>query len=73
MTNREDINVAELQDRLAAKEAECRELRKELHEIRGYAQMLQNKLSVAELKYEDLQALVKGTGPPTSIPSTPDA
>ncbi len=63
MTNREDINVAELQDRLAAKEAECRELRKELHEIRGYAQMLQNKLSVAELKYEDLQALVKGTGP----------
>ena len=54
MTKEEAINFAALQDRLAAKEAECRELRKELHDMRSHAQILQNKRSVMELKYEDL-------------------
>ena len=35
--------------RLAAKEAECRELHKELHDLRSHAQILQNKLALAEL------------------------
>ena len=54
MTKQEAIDFAALQDRLAAKEAECRELRKELHDIRSHAQILQNKLALTELKYEDL-------------------
>ena len=54
MTKQEAIDFAALQNRLAGKEAECRELRKELHDMRSHAQVLQNKLSVAELKYEDL-------------------
>ena len=41
--------------RLAAKEAECRELRKELHELRGQAQILQNQLSIAELLLSQLR------------------
>jgi hypothetical protein len=49
MTDQEAIESAALQDQLAAKEAECRELRKELHELRSHAQILQNKLSMAEL------------------------
>jgi hypothetical protein len=63
MTKQESIDFAALQDRLAAEEAECRQLRKELHDIRSYAQVLQNKLAVVQLQYEDLLALVKGTGP----------
>ena len=51
MTNQEAIDIAELQDCLAVKEAECRQLRKELHDIRTYAQVLQNKLTVIELRY----------------------
>ena len=59
MTNQKDIDFAVLQDRLAAKEAECRELRQQLHDIRSHAQILQNKLSVMELKYEDLLGKVR--------------
>ena len=54
MTEQEAINFATLHEQLAAKEAECKDLRKELHELRGQAQILQNKLAVAEFKYEDL-------------------
>jgi hypothetical protein len=54
MTPQEAIDLAELQDRLAVKEAECRQLRQELHEVRTHAQILQNKLTVIELKYEEL-------------------
>jgi cell division protein FtsB len=54
MTTQEAIDFAALRQQLAAREAECKELRKELHELRGHAQILQNKLAVAELKYEDL-------------------
>jgi hypothetical protein len=49
MTKQGAIDLAMLQDWLAAKEAECRELRKELHDIRSLAQILQNKLAVTEL------------------------
>ena len=54
MTKKEAIDFAALQDRLAAKEAECRQLLIELHYARTQAQLLQNKLTVMELKYEDL-------------------
>jgi hypothetical protein len=54
MTEQEAINLATLHEQLAAKEAECKDLRKVLHELRGHAQILQNKLAVAEFKYEDL-------------------
>ena len=70
MTKQEAIDFAALQDQLSAKEAECRQLRKELHDIRSYAQVLQNKLAVVQLQYEDLLALVKGTGPTSSCPAT---
>ncbi len=63
MTKQEAIDFAALQDQLAAKESECRQLRKELHDVRSCAQVLQNKLAVVQLQYEDLQALIKGTGP----------
>jgi len=49
MTKEEAIEFAALHDQMAAKEAECRDLRKELHELRSHAQILQNKLSMAEL------------------------
>jgi hypothetical protein len=49
MTQEEAIDFASVQDHLAAKEAECRELRKELQELRSHAQMLQNKLALGEL------------------------
>jgi hypothetical protein len=49
MTAQEAIEFAALHDQLAAKEAECKELRKELHELRSHAQILQNKLATAEL------------------------
>jgi len=48
MTEQEAIDSADLHDRLAAKEAECRGLRKDLHECRSHAQVLQNKLAAAE-------------------------
>lgn len=54
MTDLEAIEFAALHDRLAAKEAECRELRQELHELRGQAQILQNKLAMAELVCEQM-------------------
>jgi hypothetical protein len=55
MTEQEAIDLAALHDRLAAKEAECRELRKELHELRSHAQILQNKLALAELVLGELR------------------
>ena len=41
--------------RYAAKEAECRTLRKELHDLRTDAQLLQNKLSLAEITLGELR------------------
>ena len=52
MTKQEAIDFAALHDQLSAKEAECRQLRKELHDIRSYAQVLHNKLAVVQLQYE---------------------
>jgi hypothetical protein len=60
MTEEETIELAALQNQLAAKEAECRELRKELHELRSHAQILQNKLALGEL--------VLGERPETTLP-----
>ena len=60
MTEQETIELTALQDQLAAKEAECRELRKELHDLRSHAQVLQNKLALAEL--------VLGDRPETTLP-----
>ena len=56
MTKQETIDFTALQQKLAAKEAECRELHKQLHELRGHAQILQNKFSVAEILCENLRA-----------------
>jgi hypothetical protein len=53
MTKEEAIDFASLQDWLAAKEAECRELRKELHELRSHAQTLQNKLALQSSSWEN--------------------
>ena len=55
MTEQEAIDFAVLQDQLAANEAECRELRKELHELRSQAQILQNRLALAELLLGELK------------------
>jgi predicted nucleic acid-binding Zn-ribbon protein len=68
MTEQETIDFAELQDRLAAKEAECRRLRKELHDVRTHAQTLQNKLSLAELVLSDLR---HSKSPTTDKPKNP--
>ena len=57
MTERETmeftIDFTALQQKLAAKEAECKELCHQLHELRGRAQFLQSKLAVAELVLEE--------------------
>jgi hypothetical protein len=55
MTKEEAIAFAALQDRLAIKEAECRQLRKELHDVRTHAQILQNKLAAAEITLDELR------------------
>jgi hypothetical protein len=68
MTAQEAIEFAALHDQLAAKEAECRELRKELHELRSHAQILQNKLATAELILGPKQHSDK-----TKKPANPDA
>jgi hypothetical protein len=52
----EIIEFTALQQKLAVKEAECKELHKQLHELRGHAQILQNKLAVAEIVGESLRA-----------------
>jgi chromosome segregation ATPase len=71
MTAQEAIEFAALHDQLAAKEAECKELRKELHELRSHAQILQNKLATAELV---LGERPKQLSPPTTKnPASPDA
>jgi hypothetical protein len=49
IAEQEAIEFTALQQKLAAKEAECKELHKQLHELRGSAQILQNRLSVAEM------------------------
>jgi len=51
----EAIDLAALHDRLTDKEAECKELRKELHELRGQAQILRNRLALAELLLIELR------------------
>jgi hypothetical protein len=56
MTEQEIIEYSALQQKLAVKEAECKELHKQLHELRGHAQILQNKLAVAEIVGESLRA-----------------
>ena len=56
MSEQEPIELTALQQKLAAKEAECKELHEQLHALRGHAQILQNKLSVAEIMCENLQA-----------------
>ena len=55
MTKQEAIDFAALQDELASKEAQCRELRKELHDLRSQAQILQNKLALAEILLGELR------------------
>jgi hypothetical protein len=75
MTEQEAVDFAALHDRLAAKAAECRELRKELHELRSHAQILQNKLALAELVLGELRH-PKQTPSPTKAkthPSHPEA
>jgi len=56
MTEQEAIEFTALQQKLAAKEAECKELHRQLHEVRGHVQILQNKLAVAEIVGESLRA-----------------
>jgi|GEM_PF-3365119 hypothetical protein len=56
MTEQEAIEFTALQQKLAVKEAECKELHRQLHEIRGHAQILQNKLALAEIVNESLRA-----------------
>jgi len=56
MSEQESIEFTAVQQKLAAKEAECKELHKQLQALRGHAQILQNKLSVAEIMCENLQA-----------------
>ena len=56
MSEQEAVEFTALQQKLATKESECRELHKQLHELRGHAQLLQNKLSLSELICQDLQA-----------------
>jgi hypothetical protein len=56
MTEQEAIEFTTLQQKLAAREAECKELHRQLHEVRGHAQILQNKLAVAEIVGESLRA-----------------
>ena len=56
MGEQEAVEFTALLQKLATKESECRELHKQLHELRGYAQLLQNKLSLSELICQDLQA-----------------
>jgi cell division protein FtsB len=60
MTKQEAIDFAALNDRLAAREAECRELRREVHELRGRAQILQNKLTRAEIVLGDRRSSKAG-------------
>ena len=55
MTKEEAIDFAAIQDRLAAKEAECRQLHKDLHDVRTHAQVLQNKLATAEIILGELR------------------
>jgi chromosome segregation ATPase len=62
MIDQEDPNLIALQEKLAAKESECRELQKQLHELRGQAQILQNKLAIAEMVYENLRPEVPQEG-----------
>ena len=63
MIDQEDPNLIALQEKLAAKESQCRELQKQLHELRGQAQILQNKLAIAEMVYENLRLEVPQEGP----------
>jgi len=56
MTDQEITDFSILQEQLAAKEAQCKDLHKQLHDLRTRAQILQNKLSaVSEIVREDLQ------------------
>jgi hypothetical protein len=73
MTEQETIDFAQLQDRLAAKEAECRWLRKELHDVRTHAQTLQNKLSLAELVLGELRYSKSSLTDKPKIQASPDA
>jgi hypothetical protein len=73
MTKQEAIDLAALHDRLAAKEAECRELRKELHELRSQAQILQNKLSLSELLLGELREPKHSLTDKTENPASSDA
>jgi hypothetical protein len=63
MLDQADPNFIALQEKLAAKESQCRELQKQLHELRGQAQILQNKLAIAEMVYENLRLEVPQEGP----------
>ena len=56
MTDHEAAEFSVLQQKLALREAECKELHKQLHEVRGHAQLLQNKLSLSEPICQNLQA-----------------
>jgi predicted nuclease with TOPRIM domain len=73
MTEQEAIESAAIHDRLAAKEAECRELRKELHELRSEAQILQNKLALAELVLGELRQPKHSLTDKTENSASPDA
>jgi hypothetical protein len=57
----EIAELAALRQKLAAKEAECKELHKQLHELRGHAQILQNK-TVSEILCESLRAHLAAEG-----------
>ena len=61
MSEEEATEFTALRQKLATKEAECKELHKQLHEVRGHAQLLQNKLSLSELICQELQAELAST------------
>jgi len=56
MTKQETLDFSILQEQLAPKEAECKDLHKRLHDLRTQAQIMQNKLSaVSEIVCEHVQ------------------
>jgi len=55
MTEQETLDFSIVQEQLTAKEAECKDLHKQLHDLRTRAQIMQNKLSaVSEIVCENL-------------------
>ena len=73
MTEQEAIELTALQQKLAVKEAECKELHQQLHQVRGHAQLLQNKLALSELVLGELRRPKHSLTDKTENPASPDA